>query len=97
MFKQVIAWVPHESISYSCPCLCALGFEVLPSKANFIFARSDKIGGEALYLELKRRGILVRHFTNEKIKEYNRSTIGTMEEMQILVQTIEAILKENER
>lgn len=89
--------VIEQNRAYLTDALCALGFEVLPSKANFIFARSDKIGGEALYLELKRRGILVRHFTNEKIKEYNRITIGTMEEMQILVQTIEAILKENER
>jgi histidinol-phosphate aminotransferase len=89
--------VIEQNRAYLTNALRTLGFEVLPSKANFIFAKSEKIDGEALYLELKRRGILVRHFTNEKIKDYNRITIGTMEEMQILVQTIEAILKENER
>ncbi len=70
-----------------------LGFTVLPSKANFIFAKSDKIGGEKLYLELKTRGILIRHFSSEPIKEYNRITIGTMEQMQILVETVRTVLK----
>ena len=80
--------------TYLSEALEVLGFEVLPSKANFIFAKSNRIGGLELYLELKRRGILVRHFTTEQIKEYNRITVGTIEEMRILVQTIRTILEE---
>ena len=72
----------------------ALGFEVLPSKANFLFAKSDQIGGEDLYLALKGRGILVRHFTKDRIRDYNRITIGTRDQMQTLIAAITDILKE---
>ena len=56
--------------------------------------KSEKIGGEELYLKLKKNGILVRHFTAERIKEYNRITIGTFEEMKTLVETVRRILAE---
>ena len=72
-----------------------LGFETLESKANFVFAKSNKIDGEKLYFELKNRGILVRHFTKEIICQYNRITIGTIEQMQKLIETITLILEEN--
>ncbi|MBP3305570.1 MAG: histidinol-phosphate transaminase [Oscillospiraceae bacterium] len=73
----------------------ALGFSVLPSSANFLFARSDKIGGETLYRMLKQRGILVRHFTAERIREFNRITIGTQEQMETLLDTVKEILSES--
>lgn len=72
-----------------------LGFEILNSKANFVFAKSKDIDGEKLYLELKKRGILIRHFAKEKISQYNRITIGTKEQMQKLIETISLILRES--
>lgn len=77
---------------YTAKKLIESGFEVLPSKANFLFARSNKISGEKLYQELKARHILVRHFTNPKIEMFNRITIGTQEQMDILLGAIEEIL-----
>lgn len=72
----------------------ALGFTVLPSKSNFLFAKTDRISGEALYRELKARGVLIRHFTQERIRDYNRITIGSPEQMRILLDTVRAILEE---
>ena len=72
-----------------------LGFTVLPSKANFLFAKSDRISGQKLYEELKTRGILVRHFTNPRIIDFNRITIGTPEQMQIFINTVKEVLYEN--
>ncbi|MBQ6823708.1 MAG: histidinol-phosphate transaminase [Clostridia bacterium] len=74
--------------------LKALGFTVLPSDANFLFAKSEKISGETLYSELKKRGILVRHFTKERIKDFNRITIGTEAQMQAFCTAVAAILEE---
>ncbi len=83
-----------ENREYTKSELIKLGFEVLPSSANFLFAKSNKIGGEELYLSLKRRGVLVRHFSKPKITEFNRITIGTKEQMEILIENIKNILKE---
>lgn len=73
--------------------LVGLGFEVIDSKTNFVFAKLDKIGGEELYLKLKAEGILVRHFSKERIKDYVRITIGSREEMEALLDTLVGILE----
>ena len=72
----------------------ALGFEVLPSRANFLFARSPRIGGDALYRALKARGVLVRHFDVPRISDFNRITIGTPAQMDALIDAITRILEE---
>ena len=79
---------------YTVKALNELGFSVLPSKANFVFAKSDKISGEALYKALKDRGVLIRHFSKERIKDYIRITIGSLEEMQIFISKVTEILGE---
>lgn len=74
--------------------LRALGFEVLDSSANFIFAKSDKIEGGELYSALRERGILIRHFNKPRIKDYVRITVGTDEDMSTFLSVTEDILKE---
>ncbi len=71
-----------------------LGFDVLDSKTNFIFAQHPVYDGKNLYLRLKEKGVLVRHFDKDRICNFNRITIGTMEQLQILVNTIKTIIAE---
>lgn len=83
-----------ENREYTITELKALGFEVLPSKANFIFAKSDKISGKTLYEKLKEKGILIRHFEKPRIKEYNRITIGNIAEMKTFISKVKEVLGE---
>ncbi|MGN1095838.1 MAG: histidinol-phosphate transaminase [Eubacteriales bacterium] len=68
------------------------GFSVLPSKTNFLFAKKDGFSGQTLYLELKKRGVLVRHFTSSRISDFLRITIGTREQMDALLSNIDKII-----
>ena len=69
-----------------------LGFTVLSSDTNFLFAKTPDMDGGQLYETLKTKGILVRHFGNPKISQYNRITIGTREQMETLVNTLKEVL-----
>ena len=82
------------SRAFTADALRALGFTVTDSRANFLFARCDRIDGGTLYRALKERGILVRHFDLPRITDYVRITIGSQEEMEVLLQETEAILEE---
>lgn len=74
--------------------LKAIGFNVLPSLANFVMAESDKISGENLYLKLKERKILVRHFADKLIENFVRISVGSDEQIKILLAEIKNILEE---
>lgn len=71
----------------------SMGFDVINSDTNFLLIKNVKIDGELLYLELKKRGVLVRHFNTERIKQYNRVTIGTPEQMKVFINTVNDILR----
>ncbi len=72
--------------------LAALGFEVVPSRANFVFVRHPKHDAGELALALRNRAILVRHFRLPRIDQHLRITIGTREECDALVKALTEIL-----
>lgn len=71
-----------------------LGFTAADSATNFVLAKHDKLDGKTLYLTLKEKGILVRHFDTPRLKDYNRITIGSASQMAALVDTLKEILEE---
>jgi len=83
-----------ENREYTVSELEKLGFVTTNSKANFIFAKSDKIGGKELYEKLKEKGVLIRHFEKDRIKDYNRITVGSREEMEAFIKKVKEILGE---
>ena len=83
-----------DNRAYTVAKLEKLGFSVLPSAANFVFAKNPAIDGKELYLRLKEAGILVRYFDKERLREYNRITIGSREQMDALLTAIKQILEE---
>ncbi len=83
-----------ENRQYTKEQLINLGFSVTDSKANFLFAKTEKISGKELYLKLKENGVLVRHFDSERISEYIRITIGSKEQMQKFIEKTSKILEE---
>lgn len=72
--------------------LTLLGFDNVPSEANFIFTRHPKVDAETIYTELKKRKILVRHFQGDIQSSYIRISVGSMMEIKKLVTTLNDIL-----
>lgn len=83
-----------KSREYTKTRLEEMGFFVIPSEANFLFVTHTGVSSEVLCKMLKKEGILTRHFADEKLKKYIRITIGTEQEMAVVLITIEAIMKE---
>jgi histidinol-phosphate aminotransferase len=65
--------------------LAGLGFEVLPSAANFVFARHPRRSGAELAKALRERGVLVRHFNKPRIADFLRITVGSEEQCARLI------------
>ena len=84
----------QENRRFTTRALRELGFELPESSANFVFARRPGLPGGTLYRELKKRGVLVRHFAKPRIADYVRVTIGTREQMEIFLRETEAVIKE---
>ena len=73
--------------------LSALGFLVLPSVTNFVFARHEKLSAQHLNQELRKVDILVRHFTRPaRIEEFLRITVGTEPMVNNLLKNLKSIL-----
>ena len=71
-----------------------LGFTVLPSQANFLFAAHERVPGAELFQALREKGVLVRYFNKPRIQNFLRITVGTPEEMDALIAALTEILEE---
>lgn len=81
-----------ENRQYTVSELKKLGFELTDSIGNFVFMKHPDYDGGKLYEDLKKAGILVRHFTKERIAQYNRVTIGSREQMEAFINTLKEII-----
>lgn len=74
--------------------LKAIGFVLTDSKTNFIFAKHPAADGKEIYLQLKKKGVLIRHFDTPRLCQYNRITVGSAEQMQIFIEKLKEVLEE---
>ncbi|PMR77238.1 histidinol-phosphate transaminase [Billgrantia endophytica] len=70
-----------------------LGFEVLPSQANFVLVQHPGFDIAQLFVGLRERGILVRHFNTEALRDFLRISIGTDDEMDSLIEALEGLCR----
>ncbi|MCQ2423614.1 MAG: histidinol-phosphate transaminase [Clostridia bacterium] len=74
--------------------LTELGVVLTPSTSNFLFAKHPAVGGQALYLALKEKGVLIRHFETPLLRDYNRITVGSAEQMEEFLRILKTVLEE---
>jgi histidinol-phosphate aminotransferase len=72
--------------------LTELDFEVLPSLANFVFARHRSRGGAHLAAQLRERAVLVRHFQKPRIEDFLRMTVGTEDQCSRLMALLRGLI-----
>lgn len=76
----------------TCEALKALGFTMPDSSANFIFVTHESVRADVLFKALRERHIIVRYFNKPRIDNYLRITIGTPEQMEVLIEALKEIL-----
>ncbi|MBB4863538.1 histidinol-phosphate aminotransferase [Pseudomonas nitritireducens] len=86
-FEQTCSAVIHSREKLVAE-LMTLGFDVLPSAANFIFARHPQRDGAELAAALREEGVIVRHFKQQRINQFLRISIGTEEQNQALIDAL---------
>lgn len=74
--------------------LKAEGFELTDSKANFLFAKHPEADGKEIYLRLKQKGVLIRHFDTPRLSAYNRITVGSKAQMETFLEKLKEVLEE---
>jgi len=72
--------------------LAALGFQIMPSSTNFIFARHPGISGKRIYEMLKAEGVLVRRFDRPRIEDYLRISVGSRSDIETLIKKLAEIV-----
>lgn len=91
-FRRCCA-VIADNRAYTVARLARLGFETLPGQANFILTRRPGTDGAMLYERLKANGVLVRRWDQPRIRDCLRITIGSREQMDILLEKLAEILE----
>lgn len=92
-FKECVSKIinTREKVTES---LSELGFNVIPSKANFIFAGHPTYPAGELFVKLREKGVLVRYFNKDKINNYLRISIGSEEEMKFFIEKVKEIIRD---
>ncbi len=83
-----------ETRTWTTETLRSMGFYVSDSGSNFILIKHESAGGKEIYLSLKEKGVLVRHFSTEKLDDYNRVTIGSRQQMEDFIAILKEVLEE---